>query len=84
MRFAAEALACLKEGKVQLSGVRESCRLTGTALIFVDADGENVIAVVPGANDTVLPGDSPRPLLAKSDVVLLQHEIPLAHRRGRA
>jgi ribokinase len=55
--FATEALACLKEGKVQLSGVREAAAVTGNALIFVDARGENVIVVVPGANDTVLSGD---------------------------
>src|SRR5262249_30822805 len=49
----------------------------GTALILVGADGENVIAVVPGANDSVLPGDVGKAFLKKGDVVLLQHEIPL-------
>ncbi|WP_292303224.1 PfkB family carbohydrate kinase, partial [Mesorhizobium sp.] len=43
----------------------------------VGADGENVIAVVPGANDSVLPGDIAKAHLKKGDVVLLQHEIPL-------
>ena len=76
--FAAEALACLKEGKVQLSGVREAAAVTGNALIFVDARGENVIVVVPGANDTVLSGDLAKAHFAKGEVVLLQHEIPLA------
>ena len=64
-------------GKVDLSGVGESFASTGTALILVGADGENVIAVVPGANDSVLPGDLAKAFLAKGDVVLLQHEIPL-------
>lgn len=72
--FAAEALALLKAGNVDLSGVGESFASTGTALILVGADGENVIAVVPGANDSVLPGDIAK---KKGDVVLLQHEIPL-------
>ncbi|MEP9386728.1 ribokinase [Mesorhizobium sp. KR9-304] len=76
--FATEALACLKEGKVQLSGVREAAAATGIALIFVDGEGENVIVVVPGANDTVLAGDLAKARFAKGEVVLLQHEIPLA------
>jgi ribokinase len=76
--FAADALTCLKDGKVQLSGVREAAAATGVALIFVDAKGENVIVVAPGANDTVLPGDLAKAHFAKGEVVLLQHEIPLA------
>ena len=76
--FAAEALSCLRQGKVDLSCVREAHAVTGTALILVDAGGENMIAVVPGANDAVLPGDLARALLEKGDVVLLQLEIPLA------
>jgi ribokinase len=76
--FASEALACLKEGKVQLSGVREAAAATGIALIFVDAQGENVIVVAPGANDTVLAGDLAKARFSKGEVVLLQHEIPLA------
>jgi ribokinase len=76
--FAADALTCLKDGKVQLSGVREAAAATGIALIFVDAKGENVIVIAPGANDTVLPGDLAKAHFAKDEVVLLQHEIPLA------
>lgn len=76
--FATEALACLKESRIQLSGVREAAAATGTALIFVDAGGENVIVVVPGANATVLPGDLAKAHFAKGEIVLLQHEIPLA------
>ncbi|TRC92913.1 ribokinase [Mesorhizobium sp. WSM4303] len=75
--FATEAQALLVAGKVDLSGVGQSFASTGTALILVGADGENVIAVVPGANDSVLPGDLAKAFLAKGDVVLLQHEIPL-------
>ena len=76
--FATEALACLKEEKVQLSGVREAAAATGIALIFVDGKGENVIVVAPGANDTVLAGDLAKARFAKGEVVLFQHEIPLA------
>jgi ribokinase len=76
--FATDALVCLKDGKVQLSGVREAAAATGVALIFVDAKGENVIVVAPGANDTVLAGDLAKARFTKGEVVLLQHEIPLA------
>ncbi len=75
--FATEALALLGAGGVDLASVREAHAATGTALILVARDGENMIAVVPGANGTVLPGDLARIGLAKGDVVLLQHEIPL-------
>lgn len=76
--FAAEALALLRDGKVDLSGVAETFASTGTALIMVGDDGENIIAVVPGANASVVPGDLSKAFLKKGDVVLLQHEIPLA------
>ncbi|MET3793528.1 ribokinase [Aquamicrobium terrae] len=75
--FAGGALALLKSGGVDLSGVAESAASTGTALILVDSDGENMIAVVAGANGAVLPGDIVKARLAKGDIVLLQHEIPL-------
>jgi ribokinase len=75
--FAAEALALLKEGGVDLARVAKTDEPTGTALILVGADGENMIAVVPGANGTV-----GRDVLAQlsfkpGEHVLLQHEIPL-------
>lgn len=75
--FATEALACLKQGMIDLAGVGEMHAGTGTASILVDASGENVIAVAPGANDSVLPADLAKAFLAKGDVVLLQLEIPL-------
>ncbi|PAQ04421.1 ribokinase [Mesorhizobium temperatum] len=75
--FATEALALLRDGKVDLSGVGETFASTGTALIMVADDGENVIAVVPGANDSVVTGDLSKAFMKKGDVVLLQQEIPL-------
>jgi ribokinase len=76
--FAAEALACLREGGVELSGVREVHAATGTAHILVDSHGENVIVVVPGANRAVTPGDLAKANPKKGDILLLQHEIPQA------
>lgn len=74
--FADEALALLRESGVDTSHLRQSAAATGTALILVDDKGENIIAVVPGANASVLPGDVVKPPLERG-VVLLQHEIPL-------
>jgi ribokinase len=75
--FAGEALALLKDGGVDLSKVRDTAEPTGTALILVGGDGENMIAVVPGANATVDAAAVAAAGLAKGEHVLLQHEIPL-------
>lgn len=52
---------------------------TGTALILVDAQGENSIAVAPGANNSLTPAliDEARFAISGADFVLLQMEIPL-------
>ncbi len=50
---------------------------SGTAAIMVDAHGENVIVVAQGANaHLVLDSAAMRDVVAESDVVLLQLEIP--------
>ena len=55
---------------------RESA--TGTALIFVADDGENCIAVAPGANNDILPSDidAIKDEIASAEYLLLQMEIP--------
>lgn len=75
--FASEALALLKIGGVGLAAVRETDEPTGTALILVEASGENMIAVVPGANGTVGDDVAGELKIAAGDHLLLQHEIPL-------
>lgn len=52
---------------------------TGTALIEVDAAGENRIVVVPGANGLLTPGHilEHKQLLESARVILLQLEIPM-------
>lgn len=52
---------------------------TGTALIFVDDNAENCIAVAPGANIDLLPSDidAAEKAIAGSAFVLLQLEIPM-------
>jgi ribokinase len=49
---------------------------SGTALIIVDAAGENSIVVVPGANARLSAADVERALGARSPVVLAQLEVP--------
>jgi ribokinase len=50
---------------------------TGLAVVLVTPDGENAIAVSPGANHALTPGDvdSLRPHFRRADVVLLQLEL---------
>ncbi|MDI7275597.1 MAG: ribokinase [Anaerolineae bacterium] len=52
---------------------------SGVALIMVSAEGENSIAVAPGANGEMTPADVERAAraIAAADVLLLQLEIPL-------
>lgn len=75
--FAGEALALLRDGGVDLSKVRTTETATGIASILVEADGENIIAVVPGGNGEVNEDDVAASGITAGDYVLLQHEIPL-------
>ncbi len=52
---------------------------SGVALITVDEKGENSIVVASGANGTLSPADIDKafPELLRSDIVLLQLEIPM-------
>ena len=53
---------------------------TGTALILVGGDGENMIAVVPGANGTLSPGQAAEAVSGSKpgDILMLQLEVPAA------
>jgi ribokinase len=53
---------------------------SGVALIMVSEEGENSIAVAPGANGEMTPADVERAegAVAAADVVVLQLEVPLA------
>jgi ribokinase len=81
--FADLALDLLKQGGVDLSQLRKADAATGIAMIFVDAAGENVIAILPGANGTVSAEDATRGLadLKAGDTVLVQQEVPQAATR---
>jgi ribokinase len=61
------------EGLVTLPG------RSGNAAVIVDSHGENIIVVAPEANGRLtFDADAMRGLVADSDVVLLQLEIPVA------
>jgi ribokinase len=59
--------------------IRDEAAASGVALIFVDENGENAIAVAPGANSRLTPDDVARAeaRIAEADVLLLQLEVPL-------
>jgi len=71
-RFALDAVA--REG-VDVSRVVEDDGESGVASILVDAGGENVIVVAPGANSRLTPEDID---IGQADAVIAQQEIPAA------
>lgn len=76
--FAAPSLAYLESAGVSLARARSVDGATGTALIMVDTHGENIIAVVPGANGAIDDSDAIAAVDAMNggDYLLLQLEIP--------
>ena len=68
----------VREG-VSINYLRRKRATSGVALIFVAADGQNSIAVAPGANAQLLPADLKRAQSAfhEADILLLQLETPL-------
>lgn len=76
--FADPALSMLRAGGVVLARVQAVEGPTGVALILVDADGENVIAVIPGANGMVGEADAAELEFSAGDVLVLQLEVPVA------
>ena len=59
--------------------IRDLNTPSGTALIFVDDDGENMIVVAPGANQklSIADVDAARETIASAKVMILQLEVPL-------
>jgi ribokinase len=58
---------------IDTSGVQRDGGESGVALILVDAEGENVIVVAPGANARLRPEDV---AVGEADAVIAQLEIP--------
>jgi ribokinase len=68
-------LRSLEREGIDTSGVVRDEGESGVALIMVDQDGENVIAVAPGANRRLTPTDVD---VGRADAVICQLEIPVA------
>lgn len=78
--FGERAIAGLIRDRIDVNYLRRDERQpSGVALIFVSADGENSIAVAPGANARLSPGDmkQAQPAFARAKVLLMQLETPL-------
>lgn len=67
-------LRSLEREGVDVSGVSRDDGETGTALVLVDAAGENVIVVAPGANRRLKAADVE---VGETDAVMCQMEIPI-------
>jgi ribokinase len=75
---AAQLRAHLQANGVGLGGTVAIPGPSGTAVIVVDASGENTIVVAPGANGQLtLTAGNVREVIADCDVLLTQLEIPL-------
>ena len=72
-----------REGRCRSAALARRDGPTGVAMIFVDPHGENVIAILPGANGTVSAADADAALgaLPSGAVLVLQQEVPQAATR---
>jgi ribokinase len=72
-------LSTLAAASVDIGHVRRVDGPCGTALIIVGADGENLIAVVPGANSSLVGlTTAEHTAIQRAAVVLMQLEVPMA------
>ncbi len=76
--FSDDALALLRDAGADLSLVQQTDEPTGTALILVGGNGENMIAVVPGSNGVLSEEDAVSAVDATpvGSTMLFQFEIP--------
>ncbi len=77
--FADELLTSLNDSNVNTKWIQRCSEPTGVAVISVDEQGGNSIIVAMGANNTVSKEYivSMKDVLKKSNIIILQHEIPL-------
>lgn len=78
--FAEPALSLLSQAGAELTQVLKTSEPTGTALILVGGNGENMIAVIAGANGMLTPDQAVKTVeaMAVGDILMLQLEIPAA------
>ena len=78
--FGHQMISSFKQYGINTDYVKQTSGVaTGTAFIWVDAKGENSIAVAPGANNLLTPDyvDECRMVISGADLVLLQLENPM-------
>ncbi len=76
--FVSEALAELRAANVDLANVAHVAGSTGIAIILVDAQGENVIVIVGGANSKVDDELAQKLVteMSSDDLLLMVQEVP--------
>ena len=76
--FGPELIKNLKQNNVDTSHVQlEPDSATGTAIIVVDANGQNSIVLSPGGNGKISPADLDNVSFPDHKLLLLQLEIPI-------
>jgi len=70
-------LDSLKSNSVDITHVHADDSATGTAIIVVDANGQNSIVLSAGANGKVSPADVDNVTSLRPSLILLQLEIPI-------
>lgn len=77
--FGDNAIAGYQKEGIDCSRILRSDKASGTALILVDGNAENCIAVAPGANADLTPEDvdSVADVIRSADYLILQLEIPV-------
>ena len=77
--FGQALIQALAEAQVETKDVTKAPTSTGIALITVQADGDNAIVVVPGANAQLRPADidAAKAAIEESEIVITQLETPL-------
>lgn len=78
--FGSQAIELFKKENINTEYVFiDDKNASGIALINVDANGENCIAVAPGANGNLLVNDllHATPVLNEAEIILMQLEIPI-------
>ena len=78
--FGEEAVANFRNEGIETEFItRDPEEPSGVALIFVDSKGENVIAVAPGSNGRLFPGEveAAAGRMSECSVLVLQLEVPM-------
>lgn len=77
--FGHNAIQSYKAVNIDTSFIQQVDKPTGMAMINVDANAENCIVVVPGANNTLTNEDVTKVenLLTSSSILLVQLEVPI-------